>query len=115
VIRHANRRWLLNDDEIRAMFYSRIDASSVDGCWPWLCDPLQDYGRMSANGVRMTANRWSWILHKGPIPAGMNVLHSCDNRRCARPSHLFLGDAKANAADMIAKGRHWSQQAKAAA
>jgi DNA invertase Pin-like site-specific DNA recombinase len=36
----------------------------------------------------------------------MNVLHRCDNRRCVRPDHLFLGTFKDNTQDMMKKGRN---------
>lgn len=41
----------------------------------------------------------------GIRPDGMSVLHSCDNRRCIRSSHLYYGDMKANARDRELSGR----------
>ena len=33
------------------------------------------------------------------------VLHTCDNPKCVRPDHLFLGNALHNTHDMIKKDR----------
>ncbi|MES2367080.1 MAG: hypothetical protein V4563_14485 [Pseudomonadota bacterium] len=33
------------------------------------------------------------------------MLHQCDNPRCVRPDHLFLGDDLANSRDSHLKGR----------
>jgi hypothetical protein len=41
----------------------------------------------------------------GPVPAGLFVLHHCDNRLCYNVDHLFLGTMQDNTDDMIAKGR----------
>lgn len=73
-----------------------------DDCfeWPGATNNV-GYG---THGSRL-AHRESWIFHNGPIPEGMFVCHRCDNRRCIRASHLFLGTAADNTADMIAKGR----------
>jgi len=35
----------------------------------------------------------------------MCVLHTCDNKSCVRPKHLFLGTLADNVHDCIAKGR----------
>ena len=53
----------------------------------------------------MAAHRAAWILYKGEIPAGIFVCHTCDNRRCCNPAHLFLGTQKDNLQDMKRKGR----------
>jgi hypothetical protein len=55
---------------------------------------------------RTTAHRASWILACGQIPAGIDVLHRCDNPSCVNVDHLFLGTPKENTRDMMAKGRH---------
>jgi hypothetical protein len=77
------------------------------GCWPWT-------GKIATNGYgyldNMLAHRASWLIHHGPIPEGLQVLHHCDNPRCVNPDHLWLGTQADNVADMMAKGRHWSQR-----
>ena len=51
-------------------------------------------------------SRWVWAKSKGPIPKGMNVLHSCDNGLCINIKHLWLGTKKDNTQDMMEKGRN---------
>lgn len=76
------------------------------GCWEWQWGlDSHGYGQMKLNGSSFRAHRASWIKHNGPIPEGLNVLHSCDNRRCINPDHLFLGTHQDNMDDRENKGR----------
>lgn len=78
-----------------------------DGCWEWAPKPqMHGYGRISRVRGNLYAHRASYEINVGPIPPGMLVCHRCDNRRCVRPDHLFLGDDRSNARDRDAKGRH---------
>ncbi len=90
-------------------FWDKVFILTYDrGCWLRIASQAHLYGqigRWKVNDRPMQAHRASWILHFGPIPSGMRVLHKCDNPPCVRPDHLFLGTAKDNTTDMINKGR----------
>lgn len=73
-----------------------------DFCWNWTAATFaKGYGAFQGK----IAPRVAWELTHGPIPAGLWVLHHCDNPRCVRPDHLFLGDHAANTQDMVSKQR----------
>ena len=63
------------------------------------------YGIKYLDHVRWRAHRWAWAQANGPIPAGMHVLHACDNPPCINVAHLWLGTYADNNADRDRKGR----------
>lgn len=82
-------------------------VQKTDGCWEWIGarQGPNGYGNFYYNGQAGTAHRYSYQLHYGPIPDGLQVLHTCDNRPCVRPDHLFAGSHVDNMRDMLRKGR----------
>lgn len=87
-------------------WYDKKIRKHKNGCWIWLKsrDP-GGYGHLVINGKLKQAHRISYESHKGPIPDGLVVCHTCDVRRCINPDHLFLGTKKDNAQDCLKKGR----------
>lgn len=101
---------MTNLDSLKKRFWSKVNKNGpvhpVHGeCWEWTASKAREYGLFTwLNRKLVTAHRASWCIHHGEFPKKF-VLHKCDNPLCVNPDHLFLGDVKDNARDMIVKGR----------
>lgn len=82
----------------------RVDIST--GCWIWLGRKDKDgYGKVKRNGKTIRAHRLFYEHHKGKIPRGLLVRHTCDNPPCVNPEHLLLGTQLDNERDKDSRGR----------
>jgi hypothetical protein len=92
-------------------FWARVDRSGGDdACWPWT-------GRLGGEGYgechakvdgswrTLLTHRRAYTLAKGD-PGPLCVLHTCDNRPCCNPRHLWLGTRGDNNRDMHEKRRN---------
>lgn len=76
------------------------------GCWNWsgYCDK-DGYARYSHRGKTNSVAQFVFEMAYGKARGSLSVCHTCDNPRCIRPSHLFLGTTKDNMLDAKNKGR----------
>lgn len=89
-------------------FWAKVEKS--DGCWNWIGALNADgYGLVRFNGETRGAHRVAWSFAHGAMPT-LQVLHKCDNPRCVRIEHLFLGTHADNMLDMAVKGRSWHRK-----
>lgn len=97
-------------DTLLDRFDAKYIINQENGCWEWTDCLSQGYGKLNVNGKKLAAHRVSFELFNGIIPDGEGfhgvcVCHSCDNRKCVNPDHLFIGNHKDNMDDRDKKGR----------
>ena len=78
------------------------------GCWLWFGNgnrygklKVRDFGKVQY----ISAHRVSYLLHKGEIPQGTSVLHTCDVEGCVNPDHLYLGNTSDNQKDRFRRSQ----------
>ena len=80
----------------RLLVYTRKNNDS--GCWEWTGQIANSgYGRLKVRDMRgelcmQSAHHVSYEAFIGPLPAGMLVAQTCNNRLCINPEHLKLYD-----------------------
>lgn len=94
-------------------FLSKVDKSTDNGCWLWT-GAVFNHGyprfKLFEGGKEKTVkgNRQAWRFFRNEEPGDMHVLHTCDNKLCVNPDHLYLGTHQQNMRDSKERGRHAS-------
>lgn len=104
--------------ERQTEFWSRVNRAP-DGCWEWSgsvnsitptdkrMNPKNGYGVFAVGGHVFNAHRVAASIGLEDFNSALFVLHKCDNKRCVRPSHLYMGDQKQNFTDAVSRKRNY--------
>lgn len=95
-------------------FWAKVDkngpipkhAPELGNCWQWMATRLKGgYGQFFHKNRMGLAHRASHDLFIGPIPAGFDCCHRCDNPSCVNPDHIVAASTLWNMRDASRKGR----------
>ncbi len=95
---------------LQERFEAKFSKGAPNECWEWAAHiDSAGYGGFRVGRRMVGAHRIAWELANGPIPVGEGshgtcICHTCDNKSCVNPDHLFSGTHSDNMADMVAKG-----------
>ena len=67
-------------------FFDRVLPEPNSGCWLWEGYILSSAGYGIVRGK--LAHRFSYELHYGAIPSGLDIHHKCGVTACVNPAHL---------------------------
>ncbi len=96
---------------VRERFWAHVVKAAPDDCWRWIGATLgvdgTGYGQCRLDDMtRVYAHRLAVLLDgRSFTPEAPWALHSCDNPTCCNPAHLRPGSKRANARDMVERGR----------
>ena len=97
----------MEDDEYKKRFWTKVDIKDKEDCWEWQgAIQSKGYGSVGiSKGKTALAHRIAFEITYGEIPNGLMVLHTCDDRSCVNPNHLYLGTHQDNMKDMVTRDR----------
>ena len=90
-------------------FWCKVKIVKDDECWEWQASLNGNgYGAFHFNDKGINAMVFSLEESLGrKLLSGEMALHTCDNKKCVNPKHLYAGSYKDNTDDWMERvGRH---------
>jgi len=100
----------IDAEKFRKTFEDKFVPEPNSGCWIWIASCNRGgYGQINVCGLLgvnkpVVASRVSWWIYRGTT-GSKSVLHTCDNKLCVNPDHLYLGSHKDNSRDAKQRGQ----------
>ena len=87
-------------------FWPKVNIGSLGECWEWKAQIKKTgYGAFRFGKTKVGAHRMAYFLMTGDDADNMLICHSCDNKICCNPMHLWKGSYLDNNRDRRDKGR----------
>jgi len=96
-------------------FHDGYEKGAADECWLWKrVDPTTGYGVLgTGRSGQKSVHRLALELAVGPAPSDDSfACHTCDNRSCVNPEHLYWGDIFTNNADIRERGNKLTSECR---
>lgn len=90
-----------------ARFWSKVKVQHSDcACWEWVgAIGANGYGTFRSDGrAHVPAHRAAWEIANGEPLGHRFACHTCDNKICVNPNHIYAGDRQSNARDASERG-----------
>lgn len=91
----------LSINDLKDWLKDRVTVDSHN-CWNWNSSIHRDgYGKINKHGFWQAHRLSFYCFNSSTYNKNLLVLHLCNNRKCINPKHLYQGNHRDNALDMI--------------
>lgn len=96
-LRPLSNSWANKSEPPEVRFWAKVNKQGLEDCWEWqgYVGP-NGYGHFVGGPGYGSAHRYSYKIHKGLIPEGLVIDHTCLRKSCVNPRHLRAVTQKQN-------------------